>query len=275
MFKLLCLWSFRLRIEINCNVCSRDNPEGEPSFVEYSRLCSVRDDGIYEFECPEGHRAITVLRTPKHEILFAIASNALLDGYLRESIASFAASLERFYEFVIRVICLAKSMPQQDIEKWWKSVSKQSERQLGAFTMLWFVEMGTPPDLLSNKMVELRNQVIHQGKVPTYQECIKFGQAVIDVISPIERKMLNQFSDSHKDECFALSRSVREKHEQPLAILSISSPLNAAIQENMGLEICLERLSLHRKIQSVPSIGSEFMRATEVHFVQKETRQPR
>ena len=257
-----------MRIEIDCNICSHRKPEGTSPFLRYSRLCSVRDDGIYEFECPEGHRSITVLRTPKHEVLFTIAANALLDGYLRESIASFAASLERFYEFVIRVICRSKSISQQDIEKCWKSVSKQSERQLGAFTMLWFVEMGDPPPV--HKMVELRNQVIHQGKVPTYQECIKFGQAVIDVISPIECKMLDKFPDSYKDECFALSKSVREKYEQPLTILSIGSPLNAAIQENVDLETCLERLRLHRKMQGMPSIGSELLRTTEVHLVQKE-----
>lgn len=260
-----------MRIEIDCYICSNDKSKEKTSFVKYSRLCSVRDDGIYEFECPEGHRSITVLRTPKHEVLFTIASNALLDGYLRESIASFAASLERFYEFVIRVICRSKSISQQDVEKCWKSVSKQSERQLGAFTMLWFVEMGAPPDLLLSKMVELRNQVIHQGKVPTYQECIHFGQAVINVISPIECKMRDKFPDSHKEECFALSRSVRENHEQPLAILSIGSPLNAAIQENVSLEICLERLRLHRKMEGMPSIGSETMRAITVHPVRKET----
>ena len=260
-----------MRIEIGCNICSNDKSEEQSSFVSYSRLCSVRDDGIYEFECPEGHRSTTVLRTPKHEVLFTIASNALLDGYLRESIASFAASLERFYEFVIRVICRSKSISQQDIEKCWKSVSKQSERQLGAFTILWFVEMGDPPNLLLDKMVELRNQVIHQGKVPTYQECIDFGKAVIDVISPIECKILDKFPDSHKDECFALSRSVREKHKQPLTILSIFSPLDAAIRENESLETCLKRLRLQRKNQGVPSIGSELIRAKTVHRVPKET----
>ena len=260
-----------MRIKIGCNVCSNNKSEDKSSFVKYSRLCSVRDDGIYEFECSEGHRSITVLRTPKHEVLFTIASNALLDGYSREAIASFAASLERFYEFVIRVICRSKSISQQDVEKCWKSVSKQSERQIGAFTMLWFVEMGDPPVLLSTDMVRLRNQVIHQGKVPTDQECIKFGQAIIDVISPIERKMLDRFPDSHKDECFALSISVREKHEQPLTILSIFSLLDAAIRENVSLEICLEQLRLHRKIQGMPSIGLELIKATTVHPVLKET----
>ncbi|MBM0743833.1 hypothetical protein JOY44_19790 [Phormidium sp. CLA17] len=259
-----------MRIEIGCNICSHDNSEENSSFVRYSRLCSVRDDGIYEFECPEGHRSTTVLLTPKHEVLFLIASNALLDGYLREAIASFAASLERFYEFVIRVICRSKSISQQDVEKCWKSVSKQSERQLGAFTILWFVEMGDPPDSLSNKMVELRNQVIHQGKVPSYEECIIFGKAVINVISPIERKMLDKFPDTHKDECFALSRSVRENHNQRLAMLSIDSPLSAAIQENTDLEISLEGLRLHRKILGMPSIASELMRATTVRHVPKE-----
>jgi hypothetical protein len=238
-------------------------------YVRYSRLCSVRDDGIYEFECPEGHQSITVLRTPKHEVLFAIASHALLDRYLRDAVASFAASLERFYKFVIRVICRSKSISQQDFEKCWKSVSKQSERQLGAFTMLWFVEMGKSPDLLSHKMVELRNQVIHQGKVPTYQDCTKFGQAVIDVVYPIECEMLNKFPDSHKNECFALVRSVREKHEQPPITSSIYSPLNAAIQENITLESCLERLRAHREMQGIPSIGSEFFKPEQYILCRK------
>jgi hypothetical protein len=211
------------------------------------------------------------LRTPKHEVLFAIASNALLDGYLRESIASFAASLERFYEFVIRVICRSKAISQKDVEKGWKVVSKQSERQLGAFSMLWFVEMGDPPVLLSNKMVELRNQVIHQGKVPTYDECIQFGKAVISVIYPIEFKMLDKFTDSHKNECFALSKDARKSLKKPLTIMSIFSPLNSAIRENESLEKCLDRLRLQRKNQGVPSIGSELIRATTVHRVPKET----
>jgi hypothetical protein len=264
-------WSFRLRIEISCNVCSNEKSKGDSPFVQHSRLCSVRDDGIYEWECPEGHRSITVLRTPKHAVLFTIASNALLDGYLREAIASFAASLERFYEFVIRVICRSKSRSQQDIAKCWKSMSKQSERQLGAFTMLWLVEMGDPPALLSDDMVGLRNKVTHQGKVPTYQECIQYGQAVIDVISPIERKLIDKFPDSHKNECFSLARSVRENHKKPLNILSIFSVLDAAIQENAGLEICLDRLRFQRDRQGIPSIGSELIRVRTIHIAQKET----
>ncbi|HEY9596348.1 MAG TPA: hypothetical protein V6D33_01600 [Cyanophyceae cyanobacterium] len=235
--------------------------------MRYSRLCSVRDDGIYEFECPEGHRTVTVLRTPKHEVLFTIACNALVDGYLREAIASFAASLERFYEFAVRVICREKRIAQDKVEKCWKLVSKQSERQLGAFTMLWFVEMGDSPDLLPNKMVELRNQVIHQGKVPTYEDCIKFGQAVINVISPIESKMLHEFSNSHKDECFALARLEKEKRQQPLTVLSIFSVLDAAIRESVNLEVCLGRLRLHREAQGMPSIGSEFVRARTIYPV--------
>ena len=263
-----------MRIEISCTTCSKNELEKTSPYVRYSRLCSVRDDGTYEFECSEGHRSITVLWTPKHEVLFTIASNALIDGYPREAIASFAASLERFYEFAIRVICRAKSISQQDLDNCWKSVSKQSERQLGAFTMLWFVEMGHPLDLLSDNMAKLRNKVIHQGKIPTDEECIKFGQAVIDVISPIERKMLDKFPANHKDECFALAKAKkakREEHGQPVTVLSIFSVLDAAIRENMKLESCLERLRLGRERQGMPSIGSEIVQARTIHSVQKET----
>jgi hypothetical protein len=259
-----------LHIEISCNVCSNEKSKGDSPFVQYSRLCSVRDDGIYEWECPEGHRSITVLRTPKHEVLFTIASNALLDGYFREAIASFAASLERFYEFAIRVICRSKSISQTDFEECWTKLPR-SEGQLGAFTILWFVEMGVCPNLLSNSKTKFRNEVIHQGKIPTYEECIKFGKAVINVISPVEHMLIEKYPDSHKNECFSLADSVGEKYEQPLTILSIFSILYAAIQENESLEICLERLRYHRNSQGMPSIGSEFIRARKVHIAQKET----
>ncbi len=128
-----------MNIEISCSVCESnlfDNLNKQTSFQVYSRLFPICDDGVYEWKCPLGHDSMTILSIPKHELLFDSAFNALLDGYFREAISSFAAALERFYEFAIRVICQSKSISQEDFEIYWKPISKRSEQQIGAFTML-------------------------------------------------------------------------------------------------------------------------------------------
>ena len=92
-----------MRLEISCTKCSNQIAPGESRTV-YSRVCSVRNGGVYEIECPQGHRTTTTLHTPKHEVLYAIGANAFLDGYFRDAIASFAGALERYYEFALRII---------------------------------------------------------------------------------------------------------------------------------------------------------------------------
>ena len=115
-------------------------------------------------------------------MLFEIGVHAIVDGYYREAISSFASSLERFYEFFIRVaqehLC-ASDLPFKNC---WKKVSKQSERQLGAFIFLWSAVFGDAPNLLANDQVELRNAVIHKGKIPTKGEAILYGNKVLQLL---------------------------------------------------------------------------------------------
>lgn len=42
--------------------------------------------------------------------------------------------------------------------------------------------MRTPAPILANRQVELRNQVIHNGYIPTNDEAIEFGDAVLPLI---------------------------------------------------------------------------------------------
>jgi hypothetical protein len=39
-------------------------------------------------------------------VLFDIGANAVVDGYYREAITSFSASLERFYEYFLGALLL-------------------------------------------------------------------------------------------------------------------------------------------------------------------------
>ena len=78
-----------MKLRIVCPKCMEDsNENARPiAFVEF------RDDGRYEVTCPKGHQAIVFLQQQKFELLFEIGAYAIADGYYREAVSSFAASL--------------------------------------------------------------------------------------------------------------------------------------------------------------------------------------
>src|SRR5690606_34252006 len=116
---------------------------------------------------------------------FDIGAYAIVDGYYREAVSSFTSSLERVYEFFIKVICSSRGIDWNIIQKTWSLVSSQSERQLGAFIFIYLQEMGEKPALLHPDHIKFRNQVIHKGQIPTKQEALEYGQAILDLIRPL------------------------------------------------------------------------------------------
>lgn len=156
------------------------------NIVTASPIATVtfRDDGRYEVLCPQGHSSVTILQQQKFEVLFEIGAYAIIDGYYREAVSSFTSSLERFYEFFIKAVLLEKGL-DTPLKECWKLVSNQSERQLGAFILLYTSEMEHPPTLLNNSRVAFRNEVTHKGKIPTREEAVAYGQAVLDVVRPV------------------------------------------------------------------------------------------
>ncbi|MGY6649857.1 hypothetical protein [Wenyingzhuangia sp. IMCC45574] len=88
-------------------------------------------------------------------------------------------------EFFIRVIYFSNNIHDDCFEKTWKLLSSRSERQVGAFLITYIQEFKEKPPLLSNKMTELRNNAIHKGHIPTKEECIKYGEAILNFIRPI------------------------------------------------------------------------------------------
>jgi hypothetical protein len=172
-----------MRIRLVCAECD-PRPSVSPWFVE-----TIREDGLYTGKCPQGHDLLLATQTLRHEMLFEIALNAIADGYYREAVSSFAASVERFYEFAIRVFCSSRAIEQSAFEEAWRKVASQSERQLGAYVFLHLLEFGAPPPLLSNRMTELRNDVVHRGSLPERTGALTFGGAVYEVIQQGVRRL--------------------------------------------------------------------------------------
>jgi hypothetical protein len=150
---------------------------------------TIREDGLYTGQCPEGHDLLIGTQTLPHEMLFEIAINAIFDGYNREAVSSFSASMERFFEFAIRVVANKHAVSLDAFDETWKEVSRQSERQMGAYIFLYLLEFGIGPRLLTNKMTALRNEVVHKGKLPTRKEALAFGSAVHEVIQESIRRL--------------------------------------------------------------------------------------
>lgn len=219
--------------------CLRENgkPSEEFSFVEF------RDNGRYQLTCKNGHQTTTILQQQKFEILFDIGAYAILDGYYREAVSSFTSSLERFYEFFVKAILLSKGLDEENLQETWKQVAKQSERQIGAFIITHASEFRRPPLLMSNRKVQFRNDVIHRGKIPTRQEAVEYGQAVLDVVRPNLRQLKEKCPEGIQKTIFQHLKGCRvsEDAKQPVSTMSIATILSLSIAEPGHDERSLEK----------------------------------
>jgi hypothetical protein len=178
-----------MRLPLLCSTCitMARTPQ------ECTVFTTANDSGVYELVCHLGHRSTLVIVATKYEVLFETALSAINDQYYREAVSSFAAALERFFEFSTAVIAESSGVSGEAFSSTWKHLSRQSERQLGAYAMAFLVAEKCPPLLLPQKATELRNDVIHKGKVPTLDEALRFGDDVLHVI----RSTLNVLHDRH------------------------------------------------------------------------------
>lgn len=180
-----------MKLLMPCMACFQELGKPTNEFV----TLEFHDDGHYEVCCSRGHTSVTILQQQKFEILFDIGANAIIDGYYREAISSFTSSLERFYEFCIKVFCENNSMNDDTYNKVWKQVSNQSEQQLGAFLFLWTNKFDEVPELLTNKDTKFRNEVIHKGKIPTKEEALIFGNTILKIIRPKIKQLQSLFEE--------------------------------------------------------------------------------
>lgn len=185
-------------------------------------VVTMNDERFFEMACPSGHQTLTVLQEPKREVLFELGMNALVDGYRREAVTSFASCLENFFEFCIFQLSLYKGVDRASLEAGWRCMAKQSERQLGVFVMLWLNYFGSAPTLLSDKSRSLRNRVVHQGYIPELDEAMAFGDEIATCIARNLRGMKHHLGDD-LDEIF-ISEFIARASSQNQRVATQSIP---------------------------------------------------
>ncbi|MFP7735499.1 hypothetical protein ACLHDF_19170 [Priestia aryabhattai] len=177
-----------MKLSFVCMDCVRENDLNNHNFIELD----IQDGGIYRSVCSKGHKVTNTLQNEQFEVLFEMGALALLDGYSRESVSSFASALERFYEYSIKVLLLQKGINYEEIKKTWKMVARQSERQLGAFYFLYLNEFKEVPPKLPDKCTTFRNDVIHKGYIPKRQEVISYATEVYNYINLISKTLRSE-----------------------------------------------------------------------------------
>jgi hypothetical protein len=217
-----------MRIYLTCMKCFTEGGRPAPEIA----ALPLEDSGLYRMSCDRGHDTVTCLQQMRFEVLVDLAAYAIVDGYYREAVSSFASALERFHEFYIRLQCDRHGIDEVNLERAWKQVASQSERQLGAFTFLYLMEHKSPPPLLRPADVEFRNAVIHKGKIPGRERAIEFGEQVVRIIMEILTPLRAQADD---DVQRAVSLHVRKLHD-----LARAENPNVAFM-SAGTLVCLAR----------------------------------
>lgn len=233
---------------LTCMQCLQK--DGLPNFSSFYHA-EINDDFRYKFTCSKGHHNTFIDQSHRYETLFQIGATAIIDGYYRESISSFTASLERFYEFFITIKLMYDGVQYDDFVSAWSKISSQSERQLGAFIFLYIQHFKKTPTLINPKQIELRNNVIHKGKIPTKTDAIKYGQAVLDLISEYLSEINIEFNEQINNLIFIQikNRNIDKVHSATMATNTILSNVNTT-KNSISLEKELVELKKWRDILS-------------------------
>ena len=198
-----------MKFRAYCSQCVKNS-----SAIDFDAFISISEADLYKFECTHGHLNLFELQVFKFEILFESGLCAIRDRYYMESTLSIAAALERFYEFVVKIILKKQKFSGESIETCFKTMSKQSERQIGAFTVLYFSTFREMPQLLKPAMIKFRNDVVHKGYLPTEAETLIFAEEVYNTIKSNYLKLLNIFSDTVIDYQYDIKRERRHKYKE-------------------------------------------------------------
>jgi hypothetical protein len=203
-----------MKVSIGCVECIRPGPTDSMYSVPVGNTC------VYELTCRFGHETVIIIQNSQFEIIFESGISALKDGYFREAVFNFAVALERFYEYSIVYILRNKIVDPHTYQlieaglahyqTLWATMSKQSERQLGAFYILYLNEFEEAPPVfnkswltkntglqlkLNGKAVEtteFRNKVVHQGYIPTKEEAVLYGECTNKYIHYLLNRYLSK-----------------------------------------------------------------------------------
>ena len=229
-----------MRILVHCVTCLEElkakgtiPAEGafDSSLVTF--LANYGDDFVARGPCPRGHKYVGYVTRERYDVLYESAVLSFLMGFELEAVVGFAASLERAQELFTLASIRSSGLDLASIEKMWKQISRQSERQLGAFLVQWLITTQSQFEI-KQVMTEFRNNVIHRGHIPLRDETKAYASwindrlfDIVDVMrrwreGPLKELHWSHISDAHS----TATKEFRDgNHTVPFVpVVSVSPP---------------------------------------------------
>lgn len=173
-----------MKLFTTCPLCLTESP------TEYNAgIGNLEESGLIRFMCDKGHETIMNVQEFKFEILFYQAIKHYTNAEYETSLMLFANSLERFYEFFIKLYARKFSNNNTYVDNHLIKSIDRSEQQSGAFKLLYFLVFNETPPTLSGKLIELRNNVVHNGQIIKQEDCYKYANAVLDILKNTVQKI--------------------------------------------------------------------------------------
>lgn len=177
-----------------------------------------------------------------------------MDGYAREAVASFAAALERFFEFYVRAFALERASGTEGdfagalaaLDGTWRHVASQSERQLGMFALAYLLREGREPDFLTAKALgtDFRNRVIHRGSLPRREEVEAYAARVFALID----RLLNELGPG------AAHAELAQEQAFAAHLATLPEGITAVFEEHPGM-FRARRFGTAPPVKSTPNAG--------------------
>jgi hypothetical protein len=201
-----------MKLLLQCHVCrfpSDVNEEPDPKFVEQVYAAQLNDEGVYVVDCAAGHTTRHVLQNEQYQLLFESAVLALAEGYYRESVASFAAALERFYALFCRVVCRHHGAASEGILATSKRY-KLEQQVLGAMAYCYLLHTGKVFED-NESMRKFRNDVVHAGHWPTLEKTENYAGFVFDTITELRKLLQGTAKEAFEAEADAYAARAHQK----------------------------------------------------------------
>ncbi|MBB5866082.1 hypothetical protein [Xanthomonas sp. 3058] len=244
-----------MRLYVTCHQCLNDS-EAPGSVAVFAKVI-YNESGIYPYTCLKGHQGCTILQSFKYEVLSEVGFTALALENTFEAVAAFHAALERFYHFGIEM-ALAYTGNLEKAEGIRSALGKSSEREFGAYVLASVIAFGTVPPVLNSNLRGFRNNVVHNGQIPTMDEAIKEGVNTTNVIREgvgiIRRHAHSLAAERLMDQVRERMQAARNQGftpEGPYIGKSFASPVfNSSEAHDLNFEDYLEQTRKHHRLIS-------------------------
>ena len=221
----------KISVPIVCRACNPDGSSAEnPNLPSVLLDLRTDSDGRYTSECSRGHQQLVVLRQQKFEILFELAAYAIRDGDYRQSVSSCAASLEAFHEFFLRSMAYQDGIKKERFDAAWKLLGISRQNRQEAYLLNYRNLCARPPVLLTATQNDWKDSVMHQGLMPTREECVSFGQAVLNVLRSAVEDARDAFPDGVRQAMHEHVTAAQQHASRSVVPWSVRTIVNLAVE---------------------------------------------